>query len=73
MAQAPLHDVLLVAADLDERRLLLAELRELGYEVLPLPPKGARCDRAYTTAAPRSKVPLAGGAPSRSTCPRGPI
>jgi CheY-like chemotaxis protein len=30
-------DILLIAPDLDERRLLLAELREAGYEVLPAP------------------------------------
>ena len=29
--------ILLVAPDLDERRLLLAELQEAGYEVLPAP------------------------------------
>ena len=29
--------ILLIASDLDERRLLLAELREAGYEVLPAP------------------------------------
>ncbi len=30
-------DILLISPDLDERRLLLAELREAGYEVLPAP------------------------------------
>jgi DNA-binding NtrC family response regulator len=29
--------ILLIAPDLDERRLLMAELREAGYEVLPAP------------------------------------
>jgi hypothetical protein len=32
----PLHDVLLSSADLEERRLLFAELREAGYPVVPL-------------------------------------
>jgi DNA-binding NtrC family response regulator len=32
----PLHDVLLASADLEERRLLYAELREAGYEVMPV-------------------------------------
>jgi DNA-binding NtrC family response regulator len=32
--------ILLIASDLDERRLLLAELREAGYEVLPTPDVG---------------------------------
>jgi hypothetical protein len=31
------RDVLLIAADLSERRLLLGELLEAGYDVLPLP------------------------------------
>jgi DNA-binding NtrC family response regulator len=33
-ADAALHDVLLASADLEERRLLYAELREAGYEVM---------------------------------------
>jgi hypothetical protein len=33
----PTRDLLLIAADLEERRLLLAELLEAGYQVLPLP------------------------------------
>lgn len=32
----PPHDVLLASADLEERRLLYAELREAGYEVMPV-------------------------------------
>ncbi len=32
-----MNDLLLIAADLDERRLLYAELLEAGYDVLPLP------------------------------------
>ena len=31
------RDVLLVAADLNERRLLFAELLEAGYDVMPVP------------------------------------
>jgi DNA-binding NtrC family response regulator len=31
------RDVLLIAADLNERRLLYGELLEAGYDVLPLP------------------------------------
>ncbi len=34
---SPGHGLLLVAADLEERRLLLAELREEGHEVVPVP------------------------------------
>ncbi len=38
MAGSPLaKNILLIAPDLDERRLLLAELQEAGYEVLPAP------------------------------------
>jgi DNA-binding response OmpR family regulator len=33
----PKQALLLIAADLEERRLLYAELLEAGYEVLPLP------------------------------------
>ncbi|MGA2254636.1 MAG: hypothetical protein ABSG53_08250 [Thermoguttaceae bacterium] len=33
----PRYDLLLVAADLEERRLLFAELQEAGYGVLPAP------------------------------------
>lgn len=33
---SPRYDLLLVAADLAERRLLFAELLEAGYEVLPV-------------------------------------
>ena len=33
----PSQQILLIVPDLDERRLLLAELREAGYEVLPAP------------------------------------
>jgi CheY-like chemotaxis protein len=33
----PSQDILLIAPDLDERRLLLAALREAGYAVLPAP------------------------------------
>ncbi len=36
MACAPRYDLLLIAADLEERRLLFAELLEAGYTVLPL-------------------------------------
>ena len=35
--ESPCRDVLLVAADLGERRLLYGELLEAGYDVLPLP------------------------------------
>lgn len=31
------RDVLLIAADLDERRLLFGELLEAGYDVVPIP------------------------------------
>ncbi len=34
---SPCRDVLLIAADLGERRLLYGELLEAGYDVLPLP------------------------------------
>ena len=38
MGQTPEpRDVLLIAADLNERRLLFGELLEAGYDVLPLP------------------------------------
>jgi hypothetical protein len=37
--------ILLIAPDLEERRLLLAELRDAGYEVLPAP------DADYATRA----------------------
>ena len=33
----PVNDLLLIAADVEERRLLFAELLEAGYDVLPLP------------------------------------
>jgi CheY-like chemotaxis protein len=35
--ESPCRDVLLIAADLGERRLLYGELLEAGYEVLPVP------------------------------------
>ena len=35
--ESPRRDVLLIAADLGERRLLYGELLEAGYEVLPVP------------------------------------
>ena len=35
--ESPCRDVLLIAADLGERRLLYGELLEAGYDVLPVP------------------------------------
>jgi DNA-binding NtrC family response regulator len=35
-----MNDILLIAADDEERRLLFAELREAGYAVLPVPGLG---------------------------------
>ena len=38
MGESSAHrDVLLIAADLNERRLLFGELLEAGYDVIPVP------------------------------------